>query len=658
MPYNPGQREAALLLAAKLSYEAGYTDEALDQVHTLLVDYPSSEFRGEAATLRSDLLSRSGDFAGALESLDGAAPGTDYNRIYQRAAYGLALERLLVNDVSAADSLLTRSLGRPQNPAYVAAAQFWKGETAYRLGHFEESLNALKSFRSETSNLQLRGVAPDATASAAALTMGYAAMALKDYVAAQRYFSEAKKGGGSLMASAALGEADAVLMQRQFSQAQALYEQAGSSDDRESDYAKMQRAILLGVQGKNTEKATLLQTLINRTPASAYESDARYELALARIADNRFAEAITLLQPLTSNRAYGPKALLRTGFAESEQNHDDAAIAAYRRVLSDFSGSTERSAALDALRAIYTERGTPEVYAGLLDQYGLADAGLDSAFYAAAEGRFAAGRYNDAIKGFNEYLTRYANGSFAPRAHYYVAASYDKIRDTTNALRSFDAVLSDLASEFTGLAASRAAILSESRGDTTAASTYYLALRNSGNQVSTVQTAFLGLARTSLALGRADAANAYADSLLSLPNLPEAVVNAGTLIQGNAASLLGNQDKAIASWGRIASVKQTYLAAEAGYKMAAAMYSQGRVADAEKAADHVVRLSGAPESWTVRSYLLLARIFADQKDFFNAKATLQSVVKNAKNPDLKAEAALQLEQVIQAEKGNSKLSAE
>jgi hypothetical protein len=51
----------------------------------------------------------------------------------------------------------------------------------------------------------------------------------------------------------------------------------------------------------------------------------------------------------------------------------------------------------------------------------------------------------------------------------------------------------------------------------------------------------------------------------------------------------------------------------------------------------------------------LGDIYFKQKDYFNAKATYQSVADNAINQDLKTEAQKKLQIVIEEEKKNSKI---
>lgn len=80
-----------------------------------------------------------------------------------------------------------------------------------------------------------------------------------------------------------------------------------------------------------------------------------------------------------------------------------------------------------------------------------------------------------------------------------------------------------------------------------------------------------------------------------------------------------------------------------------------RLADAEKAAFEVINKSGSYDWWVTKAYILLGDVYFRQKDYFNAKATFQSVVDNSLNAELKAEAQTKLNKVTEEESRNSKL---
>ncbi len=104
--------------------------------------------------------------------------------------------------------------------------------------------------------------------------------------------------------------------------------------------------------------------------------------------------------------------------------------------------------------------------------------------------------------------------------------------------------------------------------------------------------------------------------------------------------------------------KNGEIAAESRYRIAEILVKQDRLKEAEDAANETVKLSAGYESWVGKAYILLADILMKEKDYFNAKALLQSIVKNTKVQDLKQEAAKKLDEVKKAEKSQSKLSEE
>ncbi|MEJ0080216.1 MAG: hypothetical protein WDM78_04475 [Puia sp.] len=87
--------------------------------------------------------------------------------------------------------------------------------------------------------------------------------------------------------------------------------------------------------------------------------------------------------------------------------------------------------------------------------------------------------------------------------------------------------------------------------------------------------------------------------------------------------------------------------------------------DSEKSAFEVIHKSGSYELksgsyelWVTKSYFLLGDIYLKEKDYFNAKATFQSLVENAKIDEIRVQAEQRLDEVKKEEAGNSKISNE
>ena len=103
------------------------------------------------------------------------------------------------------------------------------------------------------------------------------------------------------------------------------------------------------------------------------------------------------------------------------------------------------------------------------------------------------------------------------------------------------------------------------------------------------------------------------------------------------------------------TINKSALAAEARYEIANSWRAVDHLSEAEKAAFETINKSGSYDYWVTKSYILLGDIYFKQKDYFNAKATFQSIVDHSINMELKTEAQTKLSKVIDEESKNSKV---
>ncbi len=667
MPFNAAQQQAALLLHAKLSYELGYADDAMRSVRRLLKDFAGSPHSGAAQVLQSQLYLETSNYKDAYESITAArsTDGDDYGRIRQRAAYGYALQDMQGGRLSEAASLLTESLNYPVAGDYIAAAQFWKGEILYRLHQPDSAAYFAQRFLANVSGQAgAAKLSAAATPAHASLTLGYAAMELKDFPRAQNAFSQAKTagGGGPAAANASLREADALFMQKDFARAAPLYAAAATGNGQDADYARLQSAIIAGLRGDDAEKSRLLQMIIAAVPPSPYAAEARYELGVAQIAGAKYEQAIATLQQLITANAgsgFGAKAELKTGTAYQQLDQDDKALDAYKRLLRDYPSAPERTDALSAIKSIYIERNQPDAYTALLKERNLpaaSDEEMDAAYYNAAEAQYAAGKWADASAGFRRYLQLYPGGSKAGRARYYLANTLYSAKAYAAARAAYDTVLAGDWASYSEESATRAALLAAADTAWTEAARYYSILaQHAGSTVVRVR-AYTGLMQMASRINSTAEAARYADTLLALPDVSpaihdEAVMNTIRLNNGSGGS--ARLDSLLTP---LTQSENGAVAAEARYRLASNLFGAGKLKEAETLAGANIKKSAGYEYWVVKTYILLADILLAKKDFFNARATLQSVVQNSRIPDLKADAERRLEGLKGKE--GSKLSNE
>lgn len=660
MSFNKGQRQASLLLYAKLSYELGYNDDALRSLNTLVAESGGSN---DVFLLQSQLFAATSNYKDAYESLLLSKAGNEvYDQTMQRVAYSYALQQLQQQRPDVADSLLNASLSYNREQSYTAAANFWKGELAYRGHRNEEALQYSQTFLSQYSGSGVNAISAEATPAHAYLNMGYASLDESNFGKAQEYFSKAGGAGSSkeVAATAGLREADAAFMQKDFNRAIGLYNKAAAGSGRDADYARLQAAIIYGLQGKTSEKVRLLQSLQGTN--SVYRADARYELGITEMEQNHYQQAITLLEPLANskdNRSLAAKALLKTGTAYQQLDQDDNAIAAYSRLVKEYPNAPERNDALAALKSLYIEHNQPDAYATLLRENNLpvqGDADLDSTYYSAAEAQYAAQKWGAAQPAFARYLQQYPNGAFALKAHFYSAESFYQQKKYKEALPEYDAVLQAGWNDFSETSARRASEIAYNSGDYATATNYYRQLRNNSLDNTNLTGAYTGMMRSAANLKDEATAAAYADTLLTLPDLSPSVMDEAKLHQAHQLITTGNTAGATTILQSLQASKNPAVAAEARYYSAAALLQDGKLKEAEDAASKNIKLSAGNDYWVVKTYILLGDILVKEKDYFNAKATLQSVVQHAKSEELRNEAARKLEEVKTLE--SSKLSNE
>lgn len=669
MPFNPGQKEASMLIAARLSYELGYNSDAIYYVNLLLADFPNSKYTDEAKTMLSDLLIRTSNYAEAYDALSDVQNRDDnYNRIYQKVTYGYSMQQMQAGNYAFADSLLEMSVTDGTDPVYKAASYFWKADLAYRAMNYKMAIEYGNRFVNSPGKKEwVTMLSPDATERNAFITMGHASMELSTFKEAQEYFSKARYNADAstdslFITSTVLQEADAVFMQKDYDKAIALYDKVIAANTSDADYARYQKAVILGLSGNNKSKAEILSGLIGRNPTSKYENDARYELGLTYIEENKYSAAVNTMMPLTEAyeiRNMAPRAWMKIGFAYQQSGNEQKAIESYQRIVKEYPTSAEYVASLDALKSLYIQIGKPGEYARLLKDnniQGSEENNLDTTYYATAETQYAAGNWAKAKNLLSEYLEKYPNGSFAGKAHYYKAESHYQLKEYKEALEEYGYVLNAPWSNFSENSARRAAALAFNMEDWQQARKHYTELRNIAMTEENLLTAYNGLMLTNDKLNERSAASAYADTLLSITSTDAKIKENAQLIKANALMMAADYDGALALFQQLETAGIAVTAAEARYNISFIQYLKGNLKEAETAANNTIQLSAGEEYWVVKSFLLLADILVQQKDYFNAKATLQSIIKNCKIPELKKQANEKLKEVKQLENKKTKLS--
>lgn len=657
---NPTQKEISRYQYAKLSYELGYQDEALNSLKSFLNDYPASTYSTEAKDLLVAVLTNTNNYREALVLLDGMNnPSPNAKRLYPRILYGRATE--LINDgrLADAEALLDKALKDPNNASVLPLVNFWKGELAYRNNKLDDAIkyyNAYVSNGSPTSG--------EANPNNVRYNLGYCYLRKENYAAALSFFEPLGRNpalnSNELTQDAYIRTADCHFMLRDYTKAKAMYDNVIKFSWPQEDYATFQNAMIAGIRS-TSDKIALLNTMNRKFPTSSLVTDANMEIANAYMGDERYREAIPFLNNVLKgegNASMKPQAYQKLGIANYNLNNNTEALKHYRTLITQYPNSTEAEDALENIRSIYVEDGKPGEYADFMRQAGrpISVSTEDSLTWSAAETQYQNGNVNAALTAFNNYLQKFPDGAYALDAEFHSAEIYNTKKDWTNALAGYESVAADAPNRY-----AEKAIL-------TAARIYFFELKN----YAKAETYFLQLKQvTSSQENKLEAMRGLLRAQYQLQRWNEAVENAKELTAEKGSStddkalanmaiaksyqVGGQYDLAIANYKSVVTLNKAALAAEARYEIANSWFAVNKLSDAEKAAFETINKSGSYDYWVTKAYILLGDIYFRQKDYFNAKATFQSIVDNSINSELKGEAQMKLNKTIEEEGKASKV---
>jgi tetratricopeptide (TPR) repeat protein len=656
---NRGQKEIAVYNYAKLSYELGYQDVALTELRRFIDSFPSSAYQAEARDLLVGVLANTNNYKDALALLEAIdQPSENAKRVYPRILYGRATEYINDGMLVTANELLDKVLKDPYNAPVLPFTQFWKGEISYRLNNVDEAIRYLFDYlKNPVSNGEIN-------ANNAKYNLGYAFLKKENYRQSLGFFEQLVKtaqiNSSAMEQDAYIRSADCYYMLRDFKKALSMYDAALKFSWPTEDYALFQKAMVTGVTS-SAEKINLLKTVDRRFPTSSLVPDANMEIANTYMADEKFNEALPFYKNVISavnNDALKPKAYLRSGIAYYNLNNNKEALNNYNALLKQFPNSPEAEAGLENARVIYIEEGRTSEYVSFAKSMGkeVSTSTEDSLAYAEAEVQFSNGNFNGALAKFEQYLQRFPEGKYSLEALYYKSEVYFNRKDWPKAAAGYEMVADRVPNKFGEKSLLQAARLNFfDLKDYAKAEKYFTRLKDFASTQENKMEAMRGLLRSQYQLQKWTEATANAKELLAQKNPTSDDKILANLAIARSFVINNQCDQAITYFRTVASLSKAAYGAEARYEIANCYFKQNQLKDAEKAAFEVINKSGSYEEWVTRSYLLLGDIYFAQKDYFNAKATYQSVVDNAKVETVRNEAKARLEKAIEEEGKNSKV---
>ena len=648
---NVFQIEVSAFNYAKLSYELGYLDIAINELKKFKSQYQNSSYQNEAQELLISALANTSNYKDALDLYENLSVKTEsVKAIYPRILYSRATELISEGQISIADQLLNKVLAAPYNKTQLPFAYFWKGELSYRNGKIDDAINFINNYLANPA------INAEINVANAKYNLAYSYLKNGNYKEALKNFEFITKAiqlsSSKLEQDVYLRSADCYYMLKSYQSALKIYNRIIELNLETADYASFQIAIIDGALGNEKKKIEVLENISYQYPKSELIGEALMELSKTYLASENFTNAISSLKELIKYKKFSslfPEAYLKLGIAHFNLDKNEEALQYFTTLTKEYPNTTESDNSIEYIRNIFIENQQPNAFINFMKQNGktISYSEEDSLNFTAAYLRFQALDTVNAISGLNSYLNNYPQGKFNLSANFLLAEMYYNKKMFTRALKSYEVIIEKAPNEYAERSALQTArVYYFEQANYNLGEKYFSITKSLATQQENRLEAMRGLLRCQYKLKNWANAFTNAKELLLESGIATDDKMMANLIVAKQYQDNNKLDDALNAYKQVLSLGKSEFSAEANYRIAEINFLQNNLKDAEKNAFDCIKKFGSYNYWLVKSYLLLGDIYLKQNDWFNAEATFKSIAENSTIEELKAEANKKLAEVI------------
>lgn len=637
LDFDPEIKEEALFNYAMLTYELYHSpfNEAIGAFQEFIDTYPNSERIDEAYNFLVMAYLYTSNYKEALSSLEKISEKDHgMKEAYQKVAYYRGLELFNnLNYIEAVEKFEKSLQYSGYNPTIKAQANYWKAEAYYQLEEYEKAIESyneflftIGAFESEEYNL-------------AHYNIGYSYFKLKDYQNAiqwfRKYIGFSKGAKTKIVADTYNRIADSYFISRTYWVAIENYDKAIEIGLLDKDYALFQRGFALGLLNRPEKKINTLERLLTEHPNSQYVDDALYEMAKGYMSlqktDLAYNKYVNIVHSFPSS-SYVKKSLVQLGLLNYNKDQNQEALKYYQRVVAEFPGTEEAKNALTGIKNIYVDMNNVDAYFAYLNSLGeFADVSLseqDSLTYISAENIYMAGDCDKSILQFNDYLSKFPEGSFVLNSKFYLADCYYKRGNVEKALSSYEYVISKPKNTFSEQALIAAASINYDIGNFDQAIEDYKKLDQIAEVKSNLIESRVGQLRANYLLNNYKEVIEAADKVLHTDKVSEELKREAHYKKGKALYASKNMEMAIDEFRIISEEVNSSEGAESKYLICEIYANDKQLDVAESEIFDFAAQNTSQEYWLAKAFILLADVYLEKGDQFQAKHTLKSIVEN------------------------------
>jgi len=654
--FDKGIQEEAMFTYAKLAQELEYPTKAIAAYQKFNELFPKSEHKNEAKKNLATLLYSSNDYRTAVTVLEDMTITDEATReLYQKILFLRAEELFLQNDFTAASDMFKRSIAIKIDNGIVGESYFWLGEIEYKQKkndnarmYYQKFLDNVESKKTKYYPEALYGIA-------------YTYYNQQKYAEAANYFSKYKTTIGYTLPEAMFHDAtlrlgDCYFATSNYAAALDAYTYIISNKKSGADYAMYQQGMIYGLQEKPTNKINILKKIPRDYPSSTYIPDAIYQTGEVYYSLNNYLEAERNYKYLIEDYPNSPlvkKCHEKLGSLYYTQGDYPKAISEYKFIAANYPGTPEAQKAIKNAEIVYKKQGNIKEYLDwvkTIPNVNISTSKEDSLYYDAATRKYNAGNCAGATRDFEEYLNNFSNGFFVLNAHYYSSLCYLDMRQEVNAIPHLKYIADQTNSEFKEEALLKLCTIYREKDDCDNGLPYFEQLEKYSSNANSSKYAIFSQILCLNKMNNREKAKSKAEQLLMYSQLTNQ--EKGECNNTIARYYLSDSMYKVARtyFNKTIKSQQDVYAAEAKYYDAYIYYMQDSLDKCKKSIDQFSNQFSNFDYWLDMTFILLADYYLKKGDMFQAKATLNSILEDSKDQNIKDIARRKLDALEPANK--------
>jgi TolA-binding protein len=631
--FNPSIQEESHFNFARLSYELNFQSAAIESFVDFKKKFPKSVYADKANEMMIDIYANTRNYKDAITALNAIENKSHKMKsAYQRVTYFRGVELFMDNKPDEAVKLFTQSLTCPIDQSLVANANYWSGESFYKLNNYEEAIRTYSEFLVTPAALKNKNY------NTANYNIGYALFKNEKYFDAQmafrKYVTDKHLMDATRYNDALLRIGDCFFMLKDQASAMDFYNQAIAASAKAGDYALYQKAMIQGVQGRMNDKVASLQKLMDKYPKSVYFDDALYEAGNASLIAGNNEQALSYFRKVISDYPSGMfsrKAELGEALVFYNTKQDERALTAYKKIVQKYPNTDESRQALIQIKNISVSQNKVDDYMSYvrtIPEANITGAEEDSLMYDAAELQYTQGNCESAVKDFSRYLEKFPDAIFKVSANYLKSDCHFRNKQYAEALPGYEYVISQPAGNFTEKSLLHAGLINYNLKQYDKALNAFEKLEGFAKSKDNILASLAGQLRSTYVLGDCDKAQIVSRKIFNSQVTDKDLVNEARLISGKCYFNNEKYAEAKADLQIVAKQTNSEMTAESRYLLAVIEYRLNNFKESQKLIFEIQKQVPSYDYWVAKGFLLLGDNYIAQKDTFQAKETYKSIVEN------------------------------